>query len=92
MGSKYEFSINATLDLHRYTITEALDAVEIFLEDAADKGFTLVRIITGKGIHSTGGKTLREAVPAWLAAHGYSYRPAKISQGGDGAFLVSLLA
>ena len=90
MGSKYEFSINATLDLHRYTIAEALDAVEIFLDDAADQGFTLVRIITGKGIHSTGKETLRETVPAWLVAKGYAYRPAKRSQGGDGAFLVPL--
>lgn len=91
MGSKYEFSINATLDLHGNTKAEAFDRLETFLEDALDNGYTLVRVITGKGIHSTGGETLREMVPAWLIEHGYTYRPAKRSQGGDGAFLVPLV-
>ena len=91
MGSKYEFSINATLDLHGLTIQEALEQLEIFLDESEDKAYTLVRVITGKGIHSKGGASLREIVPAWLMEHGYNYRPAKRSQGGDGAFLIPLV-
>lgn len=66
-----------------------------FVEGAAARGCTRVRIITGKGLHSAGAPKVRPQVARTLdalEARGtiQSYRPERRDRGGDGAFLVTL--
>ena len=90
-GNKYPQSINAELDLHGFHIPEALEALDRFLEEAQDNGYRYVRVVTGKGLHSQGGRALlREAVKDWLHTEGFDYRYAKQSQGGEGALVIVL--
>lgn len=47
-----------TLDLHGYTGQEAEDKARAFVMRAGRCGLQAVRIITGKGLHSPGGKAV----------------------------------
>ncbi|MDA3785620.1 MAG: Smr/MutS family protein [Deltaproteobacteria bacterium] len=47
-----------TLDLHGCTALEAEVKTHCFLEEAGRRGVKKVRIITGKGLHSPGGKAV----------------------------------
>ena len=87
MPNKYAQIAQAELDLHQMTRLEADDAVRVFLETSRQAGHDLVRIITGKGLHSQAGPVLSEAVRAYLDKHGYEYKKAKLN---DGALEVRL--
>ncbi len=50
------------LDLHGLTREEALKKVDFFIENSRRWGLKIVRIITGKGLHSTSGPVLKDAV------------------------------
>ncbi|MCB2182910.1 MAG: Smr/MutS family protein [Desulfobulbaceae bacterium] len=50
------------LDLHGYRAAQAEMKVESFLATVRGKGFNVVRIITGKGLHSEGGAVLPDVV------------------------------
>jgi dsDNA-specific endonuclease/ATPase MutS2 len=75
-----------TLDLHQFRPSDVGDLVPDFLEDARAKGFTVVRIIHGKG---TG--TLRRTVHALLerSPHVESFGLAD-DRSGWGATVVTL--
>lgn len=79
--------IKPELDLRGMTVSEALEEVDKYLDDALLAGVSKVRIIHGKG---TGA--LRDAVRRYLDAHprvsGYQY--AEQSEGGTGATVVQL--
>lgn len=72
-------AIDATIDLHGLTQSEAHARLRAFLRDAHESGFRTVRVITGKGARSDtrdymaralGQReqgVLRRAVPLWLA-------------------------
>jgi DNA-nicking Smr family endonuclease len=63
-----------TLDLHGMGVKAALVETERFLADAQAHGLGSVKIITGKGRGSPGGRgVLREAVPGWLEGSGRPY-------------------
>ncbi len=47
-----------TLDLHGCTAQEAEDKTQRFVEEAGRRGIRTVRVITGKGLHSPGGKAV----------------------------------
>ncbi len=46
----FEMKITDTLDLHAFAARDAKAVVEIYLSEAFDKGFSVVKIIHGKGI------------------------------------------
>lgn len=89
--NKYQQIINAALDLHGLTALEAEAALANFLADARSFGYERVRIITGKGVNSPDGRAvLKPLVETWLKDHGYNWRSAKISEGGEGALDIDL--
>lgn len=90
MPNKYPRIVQAELDLHQFTRAEAAIAVKDFLQDSQRAGHTLVRIIVGKGLHSQEGAVLGDFVRNWLRDNDYAFRGAKISEGGEGAVVVSL--
>jgi DNA-nicking Smr family endonuclease len=84
-------AVNARLDLHGYTQTQAQHALLQFLASSRQKGFTWILVITGKG--TMNGGTLRTHLPLWLdqLPHLVSgYAQARMEDGGSGAFYVRL--
>jgi len=90
---KGELAIEATLDLHGLTQTEAHRRLDAFIERAAGAGARMLLVVTGKG--QNGGGVLRESVPRWLAEPGLRPRVlalahAQPKHGGAGALYVLL--
>jgi DNA mismatch repair protein MutS2 len=77
----------AELDLHGFTVDEALPELDRFLYEAYIAGFPSVRVIHGKG---TG--TLRWVIREQLPKHPLvkSFRPAPQEEGGSGVTIVEL--
>jgi len=86
-GEPVEYPITDILDLHTFAPRDVKDAVEAYVEAAAERGFRHVRIIHGKGIG-----VQRETVRAVLARSGYveKWCAAPEEAGGWGATLVTL--
>ena len=62
-----QVAIEARLDLHGMTQSQAHDRVYRFLEAARNNGLRTVLVITGKGLRRDGQiGVLRSAVPRWL--------------------------
>jgi DNA-nicking Smr family endonuclease len=85
-------AIDARLDLHGYTQSEAHAALLRFLRHASAQDARLVLVITGKG---RGGEigVLRRQVPQWLTLpefreHVIGFEDAHIAHGGEGALYV----
>lgn len=84
--NKYLQPVEAEIDLHQLTREETKSALVDFLEEAKEKKYRRVRIITGKGLHSVDGKgVLKEYVASILEREGLKYRDAKLYEGGEGA-------
>jgi len=84
-----DISIEATLDLHGYTLERAEKALEKFVVLNQSQGRRWVLIVTGKG----GQGILREFVPAWLSRNAnwiVGYTEAAAKHGGGGALYVHL--
>jgi DNA-nicking Smr family endonuclease len=87
-------AIDARLDLHGLTQSEAHGALLRFLRNATARDARLVLVITGKG---RGGEigVLRRHVPQWLGlpefrAFVIGFEDAHIGHGGEGALYVRL--
>jgi DNA-nicking Smr family endonuclease len=85
-------AIDARLDLHGFTQSEAHSALVRFLRSAQDRDARLVLVITGKG---RGGEigVLRRQVPQWLGLPEFrerviGFEDAGIRHGGEGALYV----
>ncbi len=81
------------LDLHGLTIDEACPKARFFLHDAIYRGFKTVLIITGKGLHSSDGPVLRQAVEKLLEQQReqvLEWGSAPRRYGGSGALVVFL--
>jgi len=93
---KGDVTIDARIDLHGSTQSDAHHRLERFIRDCHDNDYRLVLVITGKGLRQDGGVgILREAVPRWLGEApnrskilGYSYAAPK--DGAQGALYVRL--
>jgi DNA-nicking Smr family endonuclease len=90
-------AIDARLDLHGRTQSEAHAALLGFLRRAQAAGAKNVLIITGKGGRDLAGErgVLRRQVPLWLAmpefrAFVVGFEQAHVAHGGEGAFYVRL--
>ncbi len=82
---------DAELDLHGHTSFEARTVVMNFLKDAEINDWHLIRIVVGNGLHSRDSEAvLPDVIKTLLNTHGYTYRYAKIQDGGEGALEVSL--
>jgi|GEM_PF-2223457 len=80
---------DSELDLHGQTQLQARESVEHFLSDAVAANQSVVRVITGRGLHSEGGQAiLQQAVADWLdgplRAFTYTSLTAPMSHGGEG--------
>jgi DNA-nicking Smr family endonuclease len=94
--SRGKKQIEARLDLHGMTLTDAHHALLAFLQRASSNGLTFVLVITGKGKAGTaesGRGVLRRQVPQWLGlpelrSHVVGFEAAHIGHGGEGALYV----
>lgn len=85
----------AEIDLHGLTRAEADPRLYRFLENCRSQQLQLVRVITGKGLHSQSNKpVLRDHIRRGLQTGRYgpvrSVRRAKAREGGSGALLIQL--
>lgn len=82
------------LDLHGLSRRDALLRVRVFLGAARADGVGVVRVITGRGLHSRGGATVRaavlEALRGELREHVADVVRSPRSLGGEGAVVVFL--
>lgn len=85
--NKYERKPDFIVDLHGCTTAEA----RVILDELLDaKKYNHVRVISGKGIYRPGGPVLQPFVKKYLTERQIRWNPAKIADGGDGAFEVYL--
>jgi DNA-nicking Smr family endonuclease len=92
--------IDARIDLHGKTQTEAHDALMRFMRRAQSNGARLVLVVTGKGSGTPrdGERergVLRRQVPLWLALPEFralivGFEAAHVAHGGEGALYVRL--
>jgi DNA-nicking Smr family endonuclease len=91
-------TIDARIDLHGMTQTEAHAALRSLLHRSQANGAKFVLVITGKGLPSGGfdGRgVLRRQVPLWLALPEFrcyvaGFDVASASHGGEGALYIRL--
>jgi DNA-nicking Smr family endonuclease len=87
--------IEARLDLHGMTQSEAHRAVAAFVHASSDSGLRCVLVITGRGLGPNGPGVLKSAVPRWLEQAGLrrqilAIAPAQPRHGGAGALYLLL--
>ncbi len=94
-----------SIDLHGYSLDEANVAVEKFIIENHEKGYSKLIIVTGKGLHSQNEKDpyvsktlgiLKYSVPEFIKKNSHLMKKitniseAEIEDGGGGAFYVYL--
>jgi DNA-nicking Smr family endonuclease len=87
--------IEARLDLHGLTQAEAHRALGAFVAGAHRSGRRCVLVITGRGLGTPGGGSLKREVPRWLDASDLrplllAIAPAQPEHGGAGALYLLL--
>lgn len=90
-----QLDLQARLDLHGFTQSQAQAAVIEFLERCQVQGKRNVIIVTGKGLAKEGGGILRSRLPDWLnmspnRERVLSYDYSQPKDGGTGALYVVL--
>ena len=90
--AKGKHAIDARLDLHGFTQSEAHSVLLRFLRTARERDARLVLVITGKGRGGEMG-VLRRQVPQWLGLPEFrdlvvGFEDAAITHGGEGALYV----
>ena len=89
-----EFAGAPALVLHGLTREAARLALSTFVRARAADGVAVVRVVTGRGLHSAGDAVLQAAVPGWLRGELAPYVReivrAPREAGGEGALLVLL--
>ncbi len=88
-------AIDARLDLHGLTQSEAHAALLRFLRNASAREARLVLVITGKGSRDGERGVLKRQVPQWLAlpefrAFAIGFEDAHVAHGGEGALYVRI--
>ena len=88
------FSVQSFLDLHGCTVPEAKEELDLFMTESFKKGLWCVKIIHGRGLRSTKGARIKEAITTRLAGHFrkdiIAYVTARQCDGGLGALYVLL--
>ncbi len=86
--------VQEELDLHNFTVEEALKEVADFISNSKKKGLRKIRLITGKGLHSPNGlSVIRPEVLYFLKSNknvsSFDQNPKPVD-GGSGAVIVYL--
>ena len=90
------YSIQAHLDLHGLTLTEARESFDAFIHQSLIHGYSCVRVIHGRGKHSKGHQPkLKRYLVKWLNTRQMSKRviafaTARLVDGGGGALYILL--
>lgn len=88
------FAVQDCIDLHGFTLTEAVNALQEFLAEARQRGFRCVKIIHGRGLRSPQGPVLKNAVISFLSSryrkHVIGFATARKNDSGLGALYVLL--
>ena len=94
-----------SIDLHGYTLEEANQTVENFINKSFENNISKLIIVTGKGLHSNNANDpyvsknlsiLKYSVPEFIKKNQelmmkiYDIKKADIKDGGDGAFYILL--
>ena len=89
-----KWPVEAELDLHGSTSTEARALLVEFLDDCTRNDIRCVRIIHGKGLRSGSEPVLKTRVASWLAQRSevLAFCQARPADGGGGAVMVLLKA
>ena len=90
-----QLPVEARLDLHGMTQTEAHRALSAFISSQHTADRRCVIVVTGKGVGKAGGGVLRKAVPRWLneapnREKVLAFEYARRKDGGAGALYVLL--
>ena len=88
------FSVQAFIDLHGCTVSEAEEELETFFQESFRQGFRCVKIIHGRGLRSVRGPRIKDAVIRRLSGHFrkdiIAFVTARQCDGGLGALYVLL--
>jgi DNA-nicking Smr family endonuclease len=89
------FAVEAHIDLHGFTVSDAKEAFEEFMSEAVKRGRRVVLIIHGRGLCSPKGPVIKEKVEEWLTRGNWrkwllAYASARACEGGTGATYVLL--
>jgi len=94
-----------TIDLHGYTLDQANQRIDDFINKSYQNGINKLIVVTGKGLHSENEKNpylskdlsiLKYSVPEYIKNNInltkiiYEIKEAKIEDGGSGAFYIFL--
>jgi DNA-nicking Smr family endonuclease len=81
-----------TIDLHRMTLKEAIEALDRFFRECKKEGIEKVLIIHGKGKHSNKPFVLAKKIKEYIQNHPLAgeYGPADKEMGGSGAIWVMI--
>tara|TARA_E500000331_G_C17235267_1_gene704494 strand:- start:972 stop:1391 length:420 start_codon:yes stop_codon:yes gene_type:complete len=94
-----------SIDLHGCSLTEANEKIKSFIQKSFNEGIEKLLVVTGKGLHSQNEKNpyaskklgiLKYSVPDYLNKNDdlskliRNLSPAKIDDGGEGAFYIYL--
>ena len=94
-----------SINLHGYTLKEANQTVEKFINESFENNISKLIIVTGKGLHSNNTNDpyvsqnlsiLKHSVPEFIKKNQelmmkiYDIKEADIKDGGDGAFYIFL--
>lgn len=88
-----QMQLEACIDLHQQTTTEAMTAIMQFIDDCIEQGMRCVCIIHGKGHFSKEGQAvLKNFINQWLRTQHnvLAFHSAKPRHGGTGAIYVLL--
>ncbi|MQA88787.1 MAG: hypothetical protein GEU90_00935 [Gemmatimonas sp.] len=83
-------SVYPTLDLHGRTAPEAEREAELWLIDQRFEGETMVRLVTGRGLHSVGSPILPGAIEGLLSRLRGSVVQTYEPEPGGGAYRIRL--
>jgi len=90
-----EFSIQAHIDLHGFSVKDARKALDDFLNDSVSTGKRAVLVIHGRGLSSPARPILKTNVVRWLTSSPWhkwviAFASARLCDGGAGATYVLL--
>jgi DNA-nicking Smr family endonuclease len=94
--SSGRFAVQAHLDLHGLSATEARSRFDQFIRRSLQMGYGCIRVVHGRGHHSPDGRAvLKEQIQRWLSSRRMSryvvaYTSARLHDGGAGALYVLL--
>ena len=90
-----DWTVLRQLDLHGLRRDEARERLSFFIQDAQKQGIRCVRVVHGKGLGSPDrASVLKSRVHSWLVQKKevLAFVQAHVSEGGEGALLVLLMA